>query len=133
MPLRRRVSHRRLSDDQYTLLTWGVMIIDYPGETTDDVVIRLFGSEDAARATWERHRMRLMAEHRRQYGPGTRPWGWWRFESDFRPKPFPEGYPGQVSPVDETAWLLQHNRMTAAERAELDVSILRRHELTANP
>ena len=111
-----------------------VMGLAYPGESDDDVVVRCFGSETAMRETWQAHRMTLMADFRRSYGSGRRPWAWWRFESGFEPKPFPEGYRGQDSPVDETAWLLEHGRMTAAERVDLDVQHgLRRQLVDAEP
>ncbi len=39
-----------------------------------------FRLDSEAKAAWEFHREDILAEHIRDH-PGTRPWGWWEFES----------------------------------------------------
>jgi hypothetical protein len=75
---------RKLSDEQRAGLGsgLGILLVDAPGESNRQTVVRLFGTYEAARAGWFDNRAELLA---RAPFPGRRPPGWWLCERDCEP------------------------------------------------
>ena len=82
MPRKRRRAKARqrpgLSDDHCEHLILGICVLNHSEN--------IFESDDARRATWFEHRDEIMArcsaDHdQHHYKPGTRPSGWWDYQS----------------------------------------------------
>jgi hypothetical protein len=79
--------------------------LDQPSASEDDPP-----SDDVLRAAWESLREELIAEHVAAQ-PGTRPWGWWRFDSPERPA-------RRLMTESDIAYLRRLNRLTGDEESE---------------
>ncbi len=107
---RRSLKSRRgeLDGDAEVELTIG------PGEES------VFADDGARRAAWFAHRDELLAQ-----GPaGSRPWGFWQYESGLEgPPPVPldaDGYMAMSRADAECAWLAKHGKLTVFERRQLE-------------
>jgi hypothetical protein len=125
MPRWRQARLRRLPDDQRDVLLGGMgglLEQRRAGEPYADVVRRLFGSVETARATWDAHRVELLAACLAEHGPGTRPAAWWHWDSPDGPMPEP-------MPADQRSYLADHGLLRTSEQRALTASEAARRPL----
>jgi hypothetical protein len=104
----RKAALRRLTDEQEAALGsgLGILLVDKPGETNHETLVRVFGSFEAVSTAWYDHRVRLLAE---DPTPGRRPPGYWVVERH-----------RDAPPVDEQAAQLRDlGELSASEEATL--------------
>ncbi len=116
MPRRRRMAKSRV----------GSLLLDSTHDDAMDLTIgpgkELTAEEEARlRAQWFAHRDEIQLDH----PIGSRPWGWWRWESGLGGRADfvvtdKRGYVVMSSAQAEREWLRKHGHLTIFEKRELE-------------
>ena len=117
---RAEAPHQELTHWQEDVLNCGLIILNPDAQTMLQHSFRelcLWGSSPEGRAAWNRHARHLIAGCAAK-APGTRPWGWWRWEYTGR-------RPWDQRPRRPKGWQADYHQYDPRDRSE-SFAILKR-------